>query len=98
MASTSWSGESVEAMIGEARLGTIDAGNVFGEVALLGEGRRTATVRSRTAARALVLTEGATTELFATLPGVHRKLLIAVGRSLGERLPQANVEIRGHAP
>jgi glutaminase len=89
---------AVEARIGAVRLGTIEAGNAFGEVALLGESRRTASVWTRTPVEASVLTVAAAADLFRDEPNVHRKLLLAVGRSLSERLHRANIEIRAHAP
>ncbi|QQS12080.1 MAG: glutaminase A [Rhodospirillales bacterium] len=88
----------VEIGIGAVRLGTVEAGNVLGEVALLGPGRRTATVRARTAVGVLVLTADAAARLHEEAPDVQRELLLAVGRSLRERLRRANLEIQAHAP
>lgn len=75
------------------RLGTIDAGNVFGEVAAFGGGRRTADVVARLAVSAQCLSLAAMEDLLARYPALHGRLLTAVGSNLAERLRRANAEI-----
>lgn len=75
------------------RLSTIDAGNVFGEVAVFGGGKRTADVVARTAVSVLCLPLADMRELFEREPALHGRLLIAVGSNLAERLRRANTEI-----
>jgi anti-anti-sigma factor len=77
---------------GAVRLETVEAGNIVGELALLG-GPRTAEVAAAPRASTLVLR----TEGFAALgrahPRIESKLLAAIGRSLAARLRQADAEI-----
>jgi glutaminase len=79
------------------RLGTIDAGNVFGEVAVFGGGKRTADVVARTAVNLLSLPLAHLHILFEREPVLHSRLLVAVGSNLAERLRRANTEIRALA-
>jgi glutaminase len=76
------------------RLGTVEAGNVVGELALLGSPRRTADVVATAPVTALELTTDGFEALGRAHPAIQSKLLIAVGRSLSERLRRANAEIR----
>jgi glutaminase len=75
------------------RLSTIDAGNVFGEVAVFGGGKRTADVVARTPVELLCLPLADMQGLFEREPALHGRLLIAVGSNLAERLRRANTEI-----
>jgi hypothetical protein len=75
------------------RLSTIDAGNVFGEVAVFGGGKRTADVVARTPVELLCLPLDDMQGLFEREPALHGRLLIAVGSNLAERLRRANTEI-----
>lgn len=76
------------------RVSTIDAGNVFGELALFGETKRTATITGAGAGRALKLTPEGMAALAAARPDVRLDLALAVGRSLADRLRRANLEIQ----
>ena len=78
----------------QRRVSTIDAGNVFGELALFGESRRTANVTGGSVGRALQLGADAIAALTAEAPEVYSALAVAVGRSLAERLSRANREIQ----
>jgi len=79
------------------RISTIDAGNVFGELALFGQARRTADVVAASAGQLLELTAEAIGRLSETAPRVHTALALAVGRSLADRLGRANREIQALA-
>ena len=68
------------------RISTIDAGNVFGELAIFGSSRRTADV--------LAASDVTILELAAEEPKLHAALALAVGRSLADRLGRANREIQ----
>ncbi len=76
------------------RISTIDAGNVFGELALFGQARRTADVVAESDGVALELRTEEVGKLTAAAPQVHIALAIAVGRSLADRLGRANREIQ----
>jgi glutaminase len=78
---------------GPTRLGTVEAGNIFGEMALLGGGARTAEVVADTHAHLMALAADSFAALARTHPRIERKLLVAIGRSLAERLRRANREI-----
>jgi glutaminase len=76
------------------RISTIDAGNVFGELALFGQSRRTADVTTASTGRLLELTADSIMTLATERPQLHAALAIAVGRSLADRLGRANREIQ----
>jgi glutaminase len=76
------------------RVSTIDAGNVFGELAIFGQSRRTADVIAAGDGTLLELDDGAILELAAEEPKLHAALALAVGRSLADRLGRANREIQ----
>ena len=76
------------------RISTIDAGNVFGELALFGRGRRTADVIAASPAEVLELTTEALDAFGAAAPELRLALSLAVGRSLADRLARANREIQ----
>ncbi|MDR3471817.1 MAG: glutaminase A [Devosia sp.] len=78
----------------QRRVSTIDAGNVFGELALFGEARRTAHVTGASRGRVFELTADGIAGLLAEAPAVHAALSLAVGKSLAERLSRANREIQ----
>ena len=75
------------------RVSTIDAGNVFGELALFGHAPRTADVVAATDGEARILDETGITGLRRQQPDVFTDLLVAVGGSLADRLRRANDEI-----
>ena len=75
-------------------LASIDAGNVFGELALLGDHPRTASVIAASPARVLELSAAGLAAVIRHNPEIRAKLLSGVGRSLSERLRQANAVIR----
>ena len=76
------------------RLASIDAGNVFGELALLGNRPRTASVVAASVVRVLELRAAEFTAMLRDNPEIRAKLLSGVGRSLSERLRRANAVIR----
>lgn len=85
---TSATGEKI------VRLASIDAGNVFGELALLGGAPRTADVIAATRVTVLELKTADFAALSSGYPEICAKLVAAVARSLSERLRRANVVIR----
>ena len=76
------------------RISTIDAGNVFGELALFGRGRRTADVMAASPVEVLELTTDKLDAFGAAAPELKLALSLAVGRSLADRLARANREIQ----
>jgi glutaminase len=76
------------------RISTIDAGNVFGELALFGQAKRTADVVAASEGEVLELGVEGIGDLAAKAPAVHVALALAVGRSLADRLGRANREIQ----
>lgn len=75
------------------RVSTIEAGNVFGELALFGHAPRTADVVAATDGEVRILDEAGMADLRKQQPDVFTDLLIAVGGSLADRLRHANEEI-----
>ena len=65
------------------RINTIQAGDFFGEIALVSNRPRTATVTMTTPGRVLVLTDRAFRELMKTMPSIQPKVMAA----LADRLP-----------
>jgi len=86
---------SVESMA--THLASVDAGNVIGELALLGQRRRTATVVAATPVRAWALSAAEFAPVSRDYPEIRMKLLTAVGQSLSERLRRANLIIQSLA-
>jgi glutaminase len=82
---------------GTYRIGTIDAGNIFGELALFDAASRTANVVAATDGQVFVLTTAGLVDLQAHHTAVYQRLILAVGRSLADRLRRANDEIRALA-
>jgi len=78
---------------GYVRLGAVEAGNVVGELALLGGAARTAEAVAVTHTDTLELSATAFATLGAAHPAIGAKLLVAIGRSLAGRLRRANTEI-----
>ena len=76
------------------RVSTVEAGTVFGELALFGQGPRTADVIAASNDRVLVLDRAGLDALAEERPHTHAALVLAVGASLAERLRRANAEIR----
>jgi glutaminase len=76
------------------RVSTIDAGMMFGELALFGNAPRTADVVAATSGSVLVLDRFALDRLREGQPHAFSALVLAVGSSLAERLRRANSEIR----
>lgn len=79
------------------RVSTIDAGNIFGELALFGQDRRTADISATTTGDMLELDTGSIERLRQEHPHIHQALTVAVGRSLADRLRRANREIQALA-
>lgn len=76
------------------RVSTIDPGNVFGELALFSDSRRTANVVAAGDGELLELTAAAIEEVAASLPALHAALALAIGKSLADRLGRINREIQ----
>lgn len=76
------------------RVSTVEAGTVFGELALFGNGPRTADVISASRGTVMVLDRDALDDLQDNAPETHAALVMAVGASLADRLRRANAEIR----
>jgi anti-anti-sigma regulatory factor len=79
------------------RVNTIDEGNVFGELAIFESQARTANVVAATGGEVLILSPEDLKNLFDNEPDIYRQLVMAVGRSLAERLRRATEEIRALA-
>jgi len=79
------------------RLASVEAGNVVGELALLGQRSRTAAVIAVTPVRALALKAAEFGPISRDYPEIRAKLLTAVGQSLSERLRRANAIIHSLA-
>jgi glutaminase len=79
------------------RVSTIDAGNVFGELALFDSFPRTANIIGAVPGEMLVLRNSDLNALRNEAPNAYLRLVLAMGRSLAERLRRANEEIRALA-
>jgi CRP/FNR family transcriptional regulator, cyclic AMP receptor protein len=66
------------------KLATLRAGDFFGEIALVSQRPRTATVTTTTPARALVVTEQSFRSLLDRAPDVQRKVLLALADRVAE--------------
>ncbi|MCP8937083.1 glutaminase A [Alsobacter sp. SYSU M60028] len=75
------------------RLGSLEAGTMFGELALFENGVRTADVVAATPVRCYMLTREAFAALQRREPALCAKILLRVGASLADRLRRANAEI-----
>jgi CRP/FNR family cyclic AMP-dependent transcriptional regulator len=71
------------------KLGTIGPGSFFGELALLDQGPRSATVTADTDMQLLVLTSRAFSSLLDDVPSVSRRIL----RGMAERLREAETAL-----
>lgn len=76
------------------RLSTAEPGTMFGELAIFGNGPRTADVLGASDGEVMVLDREALADLDRHAPDVKAALALAVGASLAERLRRANSEIR----
>ena len=71
-------------------LAILQAGDFFGELALVDEGPRSANVLALEACVLLKITQAAIAALAGVYPGAAFKLLIAIGRIMVDRLRRAN--------
>ena len=85
---------SVAADGSRRRLGSIEAGNVFGAQSLFVAGPCTADIVARGEVRCWTLTRAALDRLGATSPGLQVELLTRAGRALADNLRRATVEVR----
>jgi CRP/FNR family transcriptional regulator, cyclic AMP receptor protein len=70
-------------------LGTMEPGDFFGEIALIAEGRRTATATADGNARLLVVSHREFHALMDEFPGVAREVLLALARRIQRLEPTA---------
>jgi len=68
--------------------GSLGPGDFFGEIAILGEGRRTATVRSTTPVRMLVLFGTEFRQLEAAHPEIAAEITAAMTSRLAQRISE----------
>ncbi|MGV3490524.1 MAG: glutaminase A, partial [Devosia sp.] len=76
------------------RVSTVEAGTVFGELALFGSSPRTADVVAASKGVVMVLDRDALDDMRENAAETHSALIMAVGASLADRLRRANAEIR----
>ena len=79
---------------GDIRLVTFAAGAVFGELALLDRGPRSATVTAEEDMQGFGLSEASFAVLCREQPNIAIKLLQALGRELSVRIRYANLTIQ----
>ena len=81
---------AAEASVAGEKLGDLDAGSFFGEMALIDGGDRTATVTATSPMQLLVLSRNDFNSMLATaMPTVAPKLLEVVGQRMREMQQQA---------
>lgn len=78
----------VEVSRGGKKLRTLGSGEFFGEIALVEDMPRTATVTASTGIRFFVLTRGSFLRLLDEQPGVERKVMRALARRLASTTDQ----------
>ncbi|HEX4690223.1 MAG TPA: cyclic nucleotide-binding domain-containing protein [Solirubrobacteraceae bacterium] len=69
---------AAEVLQGDAVIAQMGPGDFFGELALLDEERRTATVRATSPMRVLVMTRQSFRALDRAVPGIHAKIADAI--------------------
>lgn len=79
---------------GDIRLVTFAAGAVFGELALLDRGPRSATVTAEEDVEGFGLSEASFAELIRRHPDIAIELLQVLGRELSVRIRHANMTIQ----
>jgi CRP-like cAMP-binding protein len=67
---------------GRRKINTLEAGDFFGEIALVSRSPRTATVVATSPVRALVITERSFRRLLESMPEIQRKVLEALAERL----------------
>lgn len=80
----------IETAAGPTTIGSVGANQLIGEVALLHNGRRTATIRAQTPVSCLMLSKDVFFHLLREFPDFS----IAVMRDLSTRLERATMQIR----
>jgi CRP-like cAMP-binding protein len=83
---------SADVAVDGKKVATLGAGDFFGEMALVTEQRRSATVTAASSMRALVIVDRALARLLREEPGVQAKILAAVATRLA-----ANDATRGRS-
>lgn len=68
------------------RIGTLKGGDFFGEIALVSNRPRTATVVAKTPVRVLVVTDRSFRRLMESSPGIQAKVLQALAERVGDDL------------
>jgi CRP-like cAMP-binding protein len=76
-------------------LAELEAGDFFGEMALLGEGERSATARARQATDLVGFFHPDLIEVMRLHPTMGAKLTLGLARTLAERLRFTNAQLRG---
>jgi CRP/FNR family transcriptional regulator, cyclic AMP receptor protein len=85
---------SATASVGGTKVGDLDAGSFFGEMALIDGGDRTATVTATTSMQLLVLSRNDFNAMLSTaMPAVAPKLLEVIGQRMRDLQAQAGAPL-----
>jgi CRP-like cAMP-binding protein len=80
-----------------SRLSSLDTGELFGEMVLVGKRLRVATIRTVEEVQIAVWSTQALFECFNKNPRLGYKFMLALARHLGDRLESANMALRRSA-